>query len=135
MIEWSYAISYSHIHCIWPHCDDIHHADHDHLSLLSTIQPLLANQPGPRKSLPSGSLETDPLDHVRRERLDRYLPVRDTATDAVAIKLEDLQKARCNPGAEWRYTHRGLRNLEECLCSDCKFDSIAQTNVLRAARI
>jgi hypothetical protein len=81
--------------------------------------------------MPSGRLETDSLGHVRRERLDRYIPFRHTPTDAVAVELADIQEACCNPRAQQWYPHRCLCDLEECLCSSRKFGLSHPTSVLR----
>ncbi len=81
--------------------------------------------------MPSGSFETDSLGHVRRERFDRYIPFRDTPTDAVAVELEDIQEACCNPRAQRWYPYHCLCNLQKCLCSSGKFGPIPPTLVLR----
>lgn len=74
--------------------------------------------------MPSGSITTDHLGHVHRKRVNGRLPFRSPLANAVAVKLEDIQKARRNACPQRWHPHRCLRNLEECVRSGGKSPSI-----------
>jgi hypothetical protein len=94
----------------------LRHHHHDNIPLMSPFSPLLADKSKPRECVPGGNLEAYPLGHVCLKRSDRCIPIYDTASYVVEVKLEVVEEDCSNDGTERWCTHHCIRNPEEHLC-------------------